>query len=66
MYSIRAKLTTEQLAALAETDMDTDANVWGFVEFSVSDKDWKRGYLIGARQAADSNEVNLQLIKANL
>jgi len=66
VYSVRAKLTYEQLVALQETDPDADENVWGFIEFSQTDRDWKRGYLLEARQAADSNEVILQLIKANI
>lgn len=66
VYEVRANLTTEQLAALNETDPDTDANVWGFVEFSYTDRDWKRGYLLSARQAPDSKEVKLQLLKANI
>ena len=66
VYSFRANLTAEQLAALNETDPDADANVWGFVEFSDNDRNWKRGYLLSAAQEPDSNEVKFQLIKANI
>jgi hypothetical protein len=66
VYNIRAKLTSDQLEALNTTDPDAAANVFGYIEFSDTSKNHKRGYLLEARPAADSNEVNLKLIRANV
>jgi hypothetical protein len=66
VYTVKAKLTYEQMVALEETDPTTDENVWGFVEFAADDKNFKRGYLLSATLAGDSNEVTMQLIRANI
>jgi hypothetical protein len=66
VYNVRAKLTREQLDVLNTTDPNSDANVYGYIEFSDTDKSHKRGFLLEARPAADSNEVNLKLIRANV
>ena len=63
---MRAKLTHDQIQALEETDPEAESNVWGFVEFASDDKNFKRGYLLEARLAGDSNEVIMQLIRANI
>jgi hypothetical protein len=65
-YFFRAKLTYEQLQALSETDGDEDQNVFGFIEFSKTDKNHSRGYILSAELAADSNEVRFELIRANI
>jgi hypothetical protein len=54
------------LIALNETDSAADENAYGFVEFSKSDKSHVRGYLLSASLGADSNEVILDLMKANI
>jgi hypothetical protein len=66
VYSVRAKLTYEQMQALEETDPNEDTNVWGFVEFAADDRNFKRGYLLEAQLSADSNEVKMKLIRANI
>jgi hypothetical protein len=65
-YTLRARLNYEQLIALNETDSAADENAYGFVEFSKSDKSHVRGYLLSASLGADSNEVILDLMKANI
>jgi hypothetical protein len=65
-YRLRARLDYEQLIALNETDSAADENAYGFVEFSKSDKSHVRGYLLSASLGADSNEVILELIRANI
>jgi hypothetical protein len=65
-YQFRAKLTYDQLLALNETDSDADENVLGYIEFSKTARDHKRGYVLGAQLGADSNEVIFELLKANV
>lgn len=65
-YFVRARLTYEQLQALNETDTNADENVLGFVEFSASDTNHQRGYVLDAQLGADSNEIIFELLKANI
>ncbi len=65
-YSFRARLNYDQLIALNETDSSADENSLGFIEFSKTDKAHVRGYLLSAKMIADSDEVVLKLIKANI
>lgn len=64
VYEVTAKLTRTQLQALNNTDVASNENVWGFIEFSETKRDYKRGYLLTAQLAPDSNEVKMELLKA--
>lgn len=66
VYSIKAKLTRQQLMDLQTTDPDADANVWQFIEFSDTNKNYKRGYVLEAKPSPDSNECDLTLLRANI
>lgn len=65
VYTVRAKLTREQLDTLNVTDVTADNNIFQYIEFSKTDKDYKRGYVLEARPASNSNEVVMKLLKAN-
>lgn len=65
MYTVRAKLTRAQLIALSNTNPD-EPNVFGYIEFSKTDRQYMRGYLLSARPSAKHNEAILTLLKANL
>lgn len=64
IYSLRAKLTTDQMKALNNVNVADQENVWGFIEFSETDRDHKRGYLLSAQLDSESNEVRMELLKA--
>lgn len=63
-YRIRARLTTEQKQLLKITDPSANPNVFGFIEFSKTDQNFKRGYILEAKPKSDSNEIELVLIRA--
>lgn len=66
VYLIRAKLSAAQMGVLATTDMAAAENVFGFVEFSKTDQDYKRGFILEARPSSTSNEVEIKLLRATL
>lgn len=66
VYSIKAKLTRQQLIDLQTTDPSATANVWQFIEFSDTNKNYKRGYVLEAKPSPDSNECDLTLLRANI
>lgn len=66
VYTVRSKLTKAQRDLLTVTDMSAAHNIFGFIEFSKTDKDFMRGYVLEARPASNSNEVVFRLLKANI
>lgn len=66
VYYVRAKLTKAQMDLLGVTDMSADQNIFQYIEFSKTNSDYKRGYVLEARPASNSNEVNLKLLRARL
>ena len=59
-------MTREQIEILETTDMNAAANVFGYIEFSKTDRDHKKGYLLQADIDGASNQVTLQLLRANI
>lgn len=57
VYAFRVKPTEDQNDAI-------DANPYGLIEFSTSDRDFKRGYLIESRPDGDSGLTEFRLLRA--
>lgn len=66
VYNVRTKLSKAQMDVLKVTNTSADENMYGYIEFSKTDKDFKRGYVLEVRPASDSNEVNLKLLRAKI
>lgn len=58
IYSFKHKPTRMQMEAIT-------ANPYGIIEFSKTNKDWKKGYLIELSPDAKSGLANFRLLRAN-
>lgn len=63
LFTVRARLTQAELEALNTTDPDAAANVFGYVEFSETDRRFKRGFVYQAE--VNGRDVKLDLLEAN-
>lgn len=66
VYNIKVALTKAQRDILKVTDLTAENNIYQYIEWSKTDKDHKRGYVIEARPASNSKEVVLKLLRANV
>lgn len=58
-YTFKAPLTQELLEEI-------EADLYGYIEFAVDDKSWKKGYLLEMKPEPDSELTNFKLLRANL
>jgi hypothetical protein len=58
-YKFKAPLSQAQIDAI-------EANIYGYVEFAVDDRSWKKGYLLELSPDSKSDLTNFKLLKANL
>lgn len=65
-YTFKAVLTREQWKYLNTTDPDAPNNVWQYIEFSDTDQNFTKGYLMKATPRPDSLEGEFELIRANV
>ncbi|MFN7336455.1 MAG: hypothetical protein ACK5SS_11100, partial [Cyclobacteriaceae bacterium] len=65
-YTFKAVLTREQWKYLNTTDPDAPNNVWQYIEFSDTDQNFTKGYLMKATPRPDSLEGEFELIRANI
>jgi hypothetical protein len=65
-YTFKAVLTREQWKYLNTTDPDAPNNVWQYIEFSDTDQNFTKGYLLKATPRPDSLEGEFELIRANV
>lgn len=65
-YTFKAVLTREQWKYLNTTDPDAPNNVWQYIEFSDTDQNFTKGYLLKATPRPDSLEGEFELMRANV
>ena len=68
IYSFKTKISEDQMEAieLAMGRGESPEEMYGYISFSATDKDWKKGYLLEMEPDPKSDLTTIKLLKANL